>query len=131
MEKDPYIASARFRTRVPMVSLNQFRTRDPMVSLNQFRTRDPMVSSHSFTKRDDTPIVTDAVFRVSVPSVTFTGFVNSALLNDDPTRIYSAAWYAKHGIKVLRHDRKGVSEREFTVHDFMDILKKRDKRKTT
>ena len=26
--------------------------------------------------------------------------------NDDPTRIYSAAWYAKHGVKVLRHDRK-------------------------
>lgn len=25
--------------------------------------------------------------------------------NDDPTRIYSAAWFEQHGVQVLRHDR--------------------------
>ena len=25
--------------------------------------------------------------------------------NDDPTRIYSAAWFERHGVQVLRHDR--------------------------
>jgi len=39
--------------------------------------------------------------------------------NDDPTRIYSAVWYAKCGITVLRHDRRviGIQHTEERTHE--------------
>jgi len=40
--------------------------------------------------------------------------------NDDPMQIYSAAWYAKHGVKVLRHDRKRTQHEHNTHNRSLD-----------
>jgi len=96
--------------------------REPYILSVRFRCRNPIILSHEFMKRSSVPIVTETMFITSVPNVTFNGVVNSYSLNDDPTRIYSAAWYAKHGVKVLRHDRKGTTGKEVLIYDFLKML---------